>query len=209
MHIIRRIHLSLLFFSLPSGDVLKNLDRTAIRHPRSRARIKKVELKNRSPPSERRVSFPSVRSCVRRPGLPRVILGIGRALCALFRARKRFVIYASVVCVGGVCALLACPSSTRVSLHYARRMISRDTATRPGVLGPKLLQHPEIPRFLLRLLSMNNGRPHYEARFSTATVLLSLNEGTLSPTAHNVPTGDRNLVCGTIFGETVFLCLIK
>lgn len=82
--------------------VLKKLQRalarSAIRHPR--ARIKEIALKNtRSPGRASRLL--SVRPC---PQAPRVILGIGRALCAAFRARKRFVIHASVVCVGGVCA---------------------------------------------------------------------------------------------------------
>lgn len=74
-------------------------------------------------------------------GVPRVISGIGRILCAAFRARKRFVICASVVYIGGVLWKVLFSFLPLAALYSPR---SRDSTTRPGVLGSKLLQHPEI-----------------------------------------------------------------
>lgn len=191
-----------LSLSLSSWQLLKKLWVRA-RPFDTRARIKRIDAGIRDPQAS--IVSPSTLFCPSSGQAPRVISRIGRALCAAFRARKRFVICASVVYRG--CAGRFSPSGYII---LAAR--SRDSATRPGVLGSKLLQHPEISHSCRgpRAGRTMAGVALFRAAFSTAAASLSLNEGTLSPTAWR-GNGDRNLVCETVFevGGRQSLCLIK
>lgn len=142
----------------------------------TRARIKRLDVGIRDPQAS--IVSPSTRFCPS-SGAPRVISGIGRALCAAFRARKRFVICASVVYIGGVLE----GSLFSLWLHYTRRAIARQChPTRCSRI--QIVTASRNLSFLPGSWTANNGRVAlFRAAFSTAAASLSLNEGTLSPTA--------------------------